>query len=107
MARMRHPNVVSFMGLCRMPPCILTGEPAWTSLNSNRAAAAPATAATATAAAAAGAAAATAAAAARHRSSPATGPSSQSTAHRAPFTMCCTRRRSRPAWRRSSRGSCG
>ena len=73
MARMRHPNVVSFMGLCRMPPCILTGEPAWISLNSNRAAAAPATAATATAAAAAGAAAATAAAAARHRSSPATG----------------------------------
>ena len=27
MARMRHPHVVSFMGLCRMPPCILTGEP--------------------------------------------------------------------------------
>lgn len=24
MARMRHPNIVSFMGLCAMPPCILT-----------------------------------------------------------------------------------
>jgi hypothetical protein len=25
MARMRHPNLVSFMGLCTLPPCILTG----------------------------------------------------------------------------------
>lgn len=25
MARMRHPNIVSFMGLCALPPCILTG----------------------------------------------------------------------------------
>ncbi|KAI3432561.1 hypothetical protein D9Q98_004110 [Chlorella vulgaris] len=24
MARMRHPNIVSFMGLCALPPCILT-----------------------------------------------------------------------------------
>jgi hypothetical protein len=27
MARMRHPNLVSFMGLCTIPPCILTGKP--------------------------------------------------------------------------------
>lgn len=26
MDRLRHPNLVTFMGLCRMPPCILTGE---------------------------------------------------------------------------------
>jgi hypothetical protein len=26
MARMRHPNLVNFMGLCTIPPCILTGE---------------------------------------------------------------------------------
>jgi serine/threonine protein kinase len=26
MARMRHPNIVSFMGLCALPPCILTGD---------------------------------------------------------------------------------
>jgi len=26
MARMRHPNIVAFMGLCTLPPCILTGE---------------------------------------------------------------------------------
>ena len=27
MVRMRHPNLVSFMGLCVVPPCILTGKP--------------------------------------------------------------------------------
>lgn len=26
LVRMRHPNVVSFLGLCTLPPCILTGE---------------------------------------------------------------------------------
>lgn len=26
MARMRHPNVVQFMGLCRLPPALLTGK---------------------------------------------------------------------------------
>lgn len=26
MSRMRHPNVVAFMGLCTLPPCILTGK---------------------------------------------------------------------------------
>ncbi len=25
MSRIRHPNVVSFLGLCSLPPCILTG----------------------------------------------------------------------------------
>lgn len=25
MSRIRHPNVVAFMGLCTLPPCILTG----------------------------------------------------------------------------------
>lgn len=25
MARMRHPNIVTFLGLCALPPCILTG----------------------------------------------------------------------------------
>ena len=25
MSRIRHPNIVSFMGLCTLPPCILTG----------------------------------------------------------------------------------
>ena len=26
MAQIRHPNVVPFLGICSMPPCILTGE---------------------------------------------------------------------------------
>ena len=26
MARMRHPNIVGFMGLCTLPACIMTGE---------------------------------------------------------------------------------
>ena len=26
MARMRHPHIVSFLGLCQVPPAILTGE---------------------------------------------------------------------------------
>lgn len=27
MAKLRHPCVVNFLGLCSMPPCIVTGEP--------------------------------------------------------------------------------
>lgn len=26
MARMRHPNIVQLLGICALPPCILTGE---------------------------------------------------------------------------------
>ena len=26
MAHARHENVVNFMGICRLPPCILTGQ---------------------------------------------------------------------------------
>lgn len=25
MSRLRHPNLVNFMGLCSVPPCIITG----------------------------------------------------------------------------------
>ena len=25
MAAMRHPNIVNFLGICSLPPCILTG----------------------------------------------------------------------------------
>ena len=25
MARMRHPNLLNFLGLCTLPPCIITG----------------------------------------------------------------------------------
>lgn len=28
MARMRHPNIVTLMGICALPPCIVTGGPA-------------------------------------------------------------------------------
>lgn len=28
MVRLRHPNILTFMGLCPVPPCILTGEAA-------------------------------------------------------------------------------
>lgn len=26
MARMRHPNIVAFIGVCVVPPCVLTGK---------------------------------------------------------------------------------
>lgn len=26
LARIRHPNVLSFLGLCSLPPCLVTGE---------------------------------------------------------------------------------
>lgn len=28
MSRLRHPNIVSFLGFCSLPPCILTGKQA-------------------------------------------------------------------------------
>ena len=41
MARIRHPNLVSFLGLCMLPPCILTGKPRLACLWGSQAASRP------------------------------------------------------------------
>ena len=35
MAQMRHPTIIGFMGMCTLPPCIMTGGAGWAASRGN------------------------------------------------------------------------